>query len=433
MFAAIPLRMQISTLCLLVTFAGPNLFSQADEVGNVKDGLTFSEKDWPFWRGANRNGHGSPNQSPPTSWSSSENIAWKAPIPGRGHGSMAVYGNHVYLQTANEATGSQSVLCIDRSTGEQLWNSEVHASGGMRKNERSTAASSTPACDGKRIIVNFPNSDALYTTALDLNGKPIWQTRICDYIEHQGYGSSPTLYQSLAIISADNKAGGAIAGLDRETGKIVWQVNRPKLPNYPSPIIVHANGLDQLIMTGCDKVSSFSPMTGKLQWEIEGATTECVTSTVTDGARVFSSGGYPKNHLAAIFADGSGKIAWETKDRIYVPSFLIKEKTLYAVQDAGIAVAYDSATGKELWKSRVGGNFSASPVLVGDTLFATNEGGETVIYKANSTKFEQVARNQLGDEVFSTMVICDSNIYYRCAHLNDGKREEFLYCISKKQ
>jgi hypothetical protein len=40
------------------------------------------------------------------------------------------------------------------------------------------------------------------------------------------------------IVSADSKAGGALAGLNRQTGEIVWRRERPKMPNYASPIII---------------------------------------------------------------------------------------------------------------------------------------------------------------------------------------------------
>jgi hypothetical protein len=77
----------------------------------------------------------------------------------------------------------------------------------MRKNEKSTAASCTPACDGQHIYVAFPNDGRLMASALSLEGQVVWQTKITDYIEHQGYGASPALYQSLVIIAADTKAG----------------------------------------------------------------------------------------------------------------------------------------------------------------------------------------------------------------------------------
>lgn len=395
----------------------------------LNDGFKFPDSDWPWWRGPNRNGTASPNQSPPTQWERNQNTLWKTLIPGRGYSSMSIVGNHILLVTSDESTGAQSLLCLNRDTGNLLWNTTVHPSGGMRKNEKSTAASSTPACDGENVFVCFPNSDSLVTSALDLQGKILWQTKVCDYVEHQGYGASPALYQSLVIVAADNKGGGAIAGLDRKTGAIIWKHSRPKLPNYPSPILLNLFGKDQVLLTGCDKITSLNPLNGELLWESPGATTECVTSTLTNGTLVYTSGGYPRNHMSAILADGSGKIAWENENRVYVPSLLILNNTLYGVLDAGIAAAWDASTGKELWKHRLGGTFSASPILVGNHIYAFNESGEAFIYLATPDGFELIEKNKLGDELLATPVICNGHIYYRCAEEIDGKRQEILYCI----
>ena len=268
-------------------------------------------------------------------------------------------------------------------------------------------------------------------TALGLDGHEIWQTKITDYILHQGFGSSPTIYGPLVIVSADNKGTGAIAGLDRTNGKIIWKQDRPKLPNYTSPIILQVAGKEQLFFSGCNLVTSFDPLTGNKLWEIKGSTEECVTSTVTDGNLIYTSGGYPRNHLSAIHADGSGKVAWENGTRVYVPSMLMKDGYLYAVLDAGVAMCWKADTGEEKWKERLGGTFSASPVLVGDQIFATNETGSTWIFKASPTGFEKVAENKLADDVFATPTICDSRIYMRAAIKNDDKRQEFLYCLGK--
>src|SRR5207302_126022 len=113
------------------------------------------------------------------------------------------------------------------------------------------------------------------------------------------------------------KATGLIAGLERASGKIVWQVERPQLPNYASPIILKIAGRDRLFMTGCNLVASLDPLTGKKNWEVKGSTEETVTSTVTDGKLIVTSGGYPKNHVAALRAD-SGKTAWENGAKVYV-------------------------------------------------------------------------------------------------------------------
>jgi outer membrane protein assembly factor BamB len=396
--------------------------------------LSIAATDWPWWRGPQRNGIAAAGQAPPLQWSATENIRWKSPVPGRGHGSATVVGNQVFLTAADEERQLQSVLCFDRATGQELWRTEVHRGGLTTKgNKKSSQASTTVACDGVRVFVNFLNNDAVVTTALDRDGQQLWQTKISDFVVHQGYGASPAVYGPLVLVSADHKGeeGGAIAGLNRETGDVVWRHGRPATPNYTSPIVLHIAGRDQLIFTGCDVVSSFDPLSGEKLWEREGATTECVTSTVTDGRLVFSSGGYPRNHVCAFHGDGSGTIAWENNVRVYVPSMLIRDGFLYAVTDDGVAMCWRAATGEELWKGRLGGTFSSSPVLVGDHIYAINEGGHAFVFTASPREFELVAESQLGNEVFATPAICGNHIYLRVAELEGGRRQEYLYCIGQ--
>jgi outer membrane protein assembly factor BamB len=391
--------------------------------------LRSTATDWPWWRGPKLDGIAA-DQTPPLSWSETDNVRWKTPVPGRGHGSPTVVKDRVYLATAEVETETQSVMGFDRDAGKLLWKTEVHRGGFDKKgNSKSTHASSTIACDGRRLFVNFLHDGAIFTTALDLDGRKLWETKIADFINHQGFGSSPALYQSLVIVSADNKGTGAVAGLDRATGTVVWRVERPSLPNYTSPIIFQLAGRDQLLLTGCDLVTSLNPLTGEKLWEVAGATTECVTSAVTDGKLIFTSGGYPKNHMSAVAADGSGKIVWENKTRVYVPSLIAKDGYLYGVLDAGVATCWESATGKEVWKQRLGGTFSASPVLVGSNLFAVDETGKMTIFKASPTEFMVVGENQLGDEAFATPTFVGDRIYTRVAKTTDGVRQEWLYCL----
>jgi len=408
------------------TLVAGNDRSQAD----VTNRIDLASTDWPWWRGTNRNGIAAGGQTPPLRWTESQNVLWKSAVPGRGHGSPTVVGDQVFLATADEKREIQSVLCFHRITGKRLWKTDVHRGSLEKKgNSKASQASSSVACDGHRLFINFVNGGAVYTTALNRAGKRLWQTKITGYVTHQGYGSSPAIYKSLVIVSADNKGGGAIAALDRRTGKVVWKKERPKTPNYASPIILKAAGRVQLVFSGCDLVASFEPFTGKPLWEIKGSTTECVTSAVTDGRLVFISGGYPKNHIAAVRADGSGEIVWEIKTRVYVPSMLVDDGHLYAVLDAGIAMCWKSDTGEQLWKSRLDGTFSSSPILVGNHIYATNEAGKTFIFKATPERFELVAENQLGDEVFATPAICGSRIYTRVAARKNGRRQETLYCL----
>jgi outer membrane protein assembly factor BamB len=390
----------------------------------------FGKDDWPWWRGPARDGV-APAQKIPLQWTDVKNIVWEAPVPGRGHGSAIVVGERVFLATADEKEQVQGVLCLDRKSGKQLWHSEVHkgnfAKGG---NGKSSHASGTPACDGERVFINFLNDGAVYATALDLDGKRLWQDKVTDYTLHQGYGASPAVYGPLVIVMADNKGEGTglLAGLDRVTGKAVWTRKRPKAPNYSSPIILTIEKKDQLIQIGCDLVTSLDPLTGKENWEIKGATTECVTSPVTDGKHVFTSGGYPRNHVAAVKADGSG-VAWDKKTRVYVPSMLVRDGHLFGVTDVGEAFCWKSDSGKEVWTASLKGTFSASPVMVGDHILATNESGRTFVFKADPKEFEQVEENQLGNEVFATPTVCGGRVYIRAAFKQGNSRQEKLVCV----
>lgn len=424
--------MRYLLLLLFVTSILPPVSCLADEPSVVE--RSFAPTDWPWWRGPDRNGIASADQDPPLQWSKSKNVVWKTAIPGRSHGSITLVGDQVFLAAADEEADIQSVICLDRATGQLRWKTDVHR-GGMERggNKKASQASTTVACDGERVFVNFLNKKAVYTTALSRDGRQLWQTKITDYVVHQGYGSSPAVYGPLVIVSADTKreGGGAVAGLNRASGEIVWRHSRPQTPNYPSPIILSVAGREQMLLTGCDLVASYDPLTGRKLWEIEGATTECVTSTVTDGQLIFTSGGYPRDHVSAVRADGSGEVVWQNKARVYVPSMLARDGHLYAVADAGVAICFEAATGKELWKGRLGGTFSASPVMVGDKIFVTNEAGTTSIYKAQPDSFELIGKNKLGDEVLATPTICDSRIYMRVADHGDNGRQETLYCLGR--
>lgn len=420
----------------LCIFAATILFGSsllADEPAG-QSGISFPKTDWPFWRGPGSNGHADPAQQPPVSWSDSENVLWKTPVPGRGHGSPIVVGTRVFLTVADEARKVHSVVAFDRASGKQVWESVVHRDGFKfkgRLNKKASLASSTPACDGTRLFVNFLNGKDATTSAIDFNGKVLWQTKLSGYVVHQGYGSSPVIYKDLVIAAADNKSGGAIVAMNRESGKIVWKKNRPKNPNYPTPIVINAAGRDQLVLTGCGLVTSLEPATGKVIWEMKGATTECVTTTVSDGNIVLSSGGYPRNHMAAYRVDGSKEVVWENSNRMYVPSVVISNGHIFGVLDAGIAICIRCSDGKEMWKQRLGGTFSSSAVLVGEMVYVTSEDGTTHVFRANPKKFVSVAKSKLGDEVFATPAIVGGRCYNRVAHRDGDKRQEYLYCLAK--
>jgi outer membrane protein assembly factor BamB len=393
--------------------------------------IPLSAGDWPAWRGPTVDGHAAAGQKLPVKWSESENVLWKAEVRGKGHGSPTVVGDHVYLATADVETEEQLVLCFDRATGKKVWESVVHHEKlNTKGNKNSSQASSDVVSDGERLYVNFLNDGAIFTTALDFSGKKLWQRRVCDFQVHQGYGASPVVYQSIVLVAADHRGGGKMSGLNKVTGEIVWQQDRPPVANYASPAVITAAGKTQAVLAGCNKVESFDPLTGKKLWSIDGSTEETVVTAVTDGSRIFVGGGYPKNYTMAIEADGSGKIAWENMTRTYVPSMLVNNGHLYAVGDAGRATCWKAATGEELWSEKVDREFYGSPVMADSRIYVTSKGGVTSVFEATPEKFTLLGQNALGDECYSTPAICDNRIYLRAAKTSPS-RQEYLWCVGE--
>ena len=392
----------------------------------------FTSTDWPNWRGLTSDGQAKLVDGLPTKWSQTKNVVWKTFIPGRGHSTPTLVGNHIYLATADEDEMFQSVVCLNRFDGKVIWQTKVHEGQfAIGLNKHASHAGTTVVHDGELLYVNFVLGSQAYASALALDGELIWQKPIGKYKIHQGYGSSPMVFGNIVVFKADTKLGGVICGLDKKTGREIWRQDRPKFPNYTTPVVIESAGKKQMVFCGCELITSLDPLTGKKLWEVSGSTQECVSTLVTDGTHIFVSGGWPKNHTAAIVADGSGRVAWKNSARVYVPSMLIRNDFLYVTMDAGFAICWNAKTGEEQWKERLGGTFYTSPVMVGNRIYGTNLSGKTFIFEANPNEFKLIAANQLGDEVYASPIVSGDRLYLRVAFKGD-ERQEFLYAIGEK-
>lgn len=387
-----------------------------------------ADADWPWWRGPESNAS-RPGAHPPTNWSDILNVRWKSPVPGRGHSSPIVRADRVYLATADETARTQSLLAFDRQTGKPLWETTLNTGGQDHAHAKNTQASATPACDGERVFITFLNAQKVWLSAVDLDGKKLWSVDVGPFETMHGFSASPALHQSLVIVSADSQRGGFIAAVNRKSGEIVWRTQRAAETSFSSPIVARIAGKDQILMQGGNSVDSFNPETGERIWWYTGGPAETTSGTVTyEGDKVFVSGGYPARQTLCIRADGTGDVTkshlvWKTSQKFYVPSLLVHDGLVYAVEDTGVAHCFQASDGKEVWVRRLGGDFSASPVLAGKFLYLVNEAGRMFVMKPGREALV-VAENDLHDGGFATPAVCGEQLFIRTNHS--------LFCIAQE-
>ena len=408
--------------------------------------------DWPQWRGPQSSGV-SPEHGVALEWGAAENIAWKTPIPGRGHSSPIISGNRIFLTTAIEGEvlpGAKAaihymdekhektfvhpdsmgadhkqtfkVLCLDAASGKILWEQTAY-DGAVYDNrhKRSSFASPTPVTDGRTVFAFF-GSEGVY--AYDFSGKQLWKANI-GRIPNMGLGTgtSPVLHQNLLILQADEDtgAGSFILALDKRTGKEVWKTPRKVQVSWSTPVIVQSAGRTELVASGNELVIGYDPATGKELWRTKGVQSNAIASPVFAGDLVFVSAGFPKKTLA-IRLGGSGEltpdsgIVWTyEKGTAYVASNLLYDGFLYLITDKGILSCLDAKTGEVKYDSgRPPGaaTFTASPIAVDGKILITSEDGETYVIQPGP-KFEVLRTNSLGEPVYSSPAVSGGSIYIR--------------------
>jgi len=359
-------------------------------------------------------------------------VRWRVPIPGRGLSTPVVARQMVVVTTATEE--AQYVLAYHRESGDLLWQRRVHE-GSLpdRMHRKNSAATPTVAADEDGIYAVFHNGGRVFLTALDDSGELRWQRDagpfVCDY--RFGYAPSPALFEGKVYVVSEFEEGGFLAAFRAGDGEEVWRVPREIKTSYSSPIVGTVAGRPQLLLSGGEQVTSYDPATGAVLWQAEGCTKATCGTAVWSDAAVFVSGGFPNRETIAVLADGSARVLWRVEDKSYEQSLLYHEGHVYAFNDNGIAVCWDAETGEERWKERLGGPVSASPVLVGDRIYATNEQGVTFVFRADPERFEKLAEMKLGDEGFASLVMVGNQVYLRTAHHAGEDRQEYLYSLAE--
>ena len=421
----------VAALCLLVSLF---FFSLAN-----------AETTWPQFRGPDGQGH-SDATGLPLHWDESTNIVWKTPILGNGWSSPVVANEKIWLTSATEITASEAEREAADTSGKgllvaktiTLWACEVDLSSGklLRKikltevespqpiHSLNSYASPTPVLAKDRLYCHFGDYG---TFCLDtVKGEIVWQKRI--QLEHGvGPGSSPLLVDDLLVLTCDGMDTQYILALHAADGSKAWQTDRPAhrsdkpdfLKSFCTPLLIDVNGEEQLVIPGAQWCVAYAPYTGKEIWRVDhGQGFSIVPRPVFDGTHLFICTGYPASELVAIRADGRGDVTethidWKASKQIPArPSPLVHDDRIYTVNDGGIAQCFETATGDRLWKKRIGGKFSASPLYADGRLYLCSQEGRTTVIVPGD-EYEKLATNDLDGQLMASPVVVDNDLLLR--------------------
>lgn len=362
-----------------------------------------------------------------------DRVRWRTAVQGRGHSSPIVTDEAIFLTTADTREGTQSVLAFERTTGQPLWADVVHRGGLPKENHRkNTEASPTAAFDGKRLLVSFYNSDAIWVTAYGIDGQRLWQRSVGRYSPSRykyGYAASPAIHGDTAIVVGEWDGPSFLTAISLETGDEVWRSPRPDSTSFSSPIVARVAGRDQLLLSGALRVTSHDPLTGELLWEAPGTAMATCGTVVWDEQNVFASGGFPQSETVCVRADGSGDVVWKNNQKCYEQSLLHARGHLYAVTDQGVAYCWRGSDGTLMWRERLGGNYSSSPILVGDEIHVLNEAGQAFSFRTTPAQFDRVGEGKLGAEGFASPAVVGDTMYVRVAEHEPQGRQEYLLAL----
>ena len=403
-----------------------------------------SSRNWPSFRGPNASGLAD-GLGLPTKWDgeSSENVEWKTPIPGLGHSSPIIWEDRVFLTTAvsdnpdsifvhgldgridrrtDLSRHSFWVYCLDRLTGEVLW--EREASRGVPKIQRhrkNSYASSTPVTDGEHVIAYF-GSEGLF--AYDFDGNLLWNQELgvidagASYDDTYDWGSasSPIIYKNLIFLLADQQEGRSfLAAFDVATGERVWQTPRDVMSSFSTPTIFEGPERVELVTNGADYMHGYDPLTGEELWSLAGSSRNTTPTPVVSGEHVFITSGY---RIKPIFALRSGgQVAWSSEQGgSYMTTPVAYDGYLYTCQNNGVVSCYRASSGERVYQKRVAaGAFSASPVASDGKLYFTSEDGEIYVVRAGP-EYELLETNRMGEVCMATPAAAKGQLLVRTQH-----------------
>lgn len=389
-----------------------------------------AEGEWPSWRGPNADGHARETDLP-IRWDA-KTLAWKAPLPGIGQSSPVIWGDRIFLTSALDKGKTRVVFCVDRLKGTILWKHDAWTGEPEPSHAMNGWASATCVTDGERVVAFF-GKGGIHCTTVD--GKHLWSRELGTFPGIWGTSACPIIVGDLVIQNCDAVKEAFIVGLDKKTGKTVWQTPRPapEKGGWSTPVLIQAGDHQELVLNGEAKVIAYDPLTGKQLWSCKAFAGRGEPTVAFGKGLVYVVNGLAGD-IYSIRPGGSGDVtkshmAWHTprtggRDQ---PSPILLNNDLVVVNMGGIATSYDGTTGKERWKDRLRGAFTASPIAAGKYLYYVSEAGDTFVIDPSGPKMNLVAENSLNtpsNELFrSSPAVSHGQIFLRS--------QTNLYCIGK--
>jgi outer membrane protein assembly factor BamB len=410
--------------------------------------------DWPNWRGPVSTGV-STERSLPTTWSATENIAWKAAIAGVGISTPIVSGDRLFVTSqlgagvsrqgprlvqggdaaamgeralgggrAPAANPDKPVFVVEafaRADGKRLWERRFDAEGTLTPtHEKHNLATPSPVTDGTLVFALFGTGQL---AAINRDGTVAWQQHLgkqyAPFDIQWGHGSSPILYGDTVILLCDHPSSSYLIALDKRTGKERWKTDRGKgRASYSTPLVVSGASGDELIVNSTERIDAYDPRKGTFLWHVGEANRFPVPSPVSHNGVIYTSRGYRSGPYMAIKPGGRGDVTsthviWSVATGApYVSSLLRYEGIIYMANDVGVLTAVDAATGERVWQERTDGVFSASPVGGGGHVYFLSENGDTVVVKAGRAP-HVVARNAVGERARASPAISNGRLFLR--------------------
>ena len=401
--------------------------------------LTFvppsdGEVNWPQFRGPDGTGQAR-SLSLPLHWSETNHVKWKTPIHGRAWSSPVVWENQVWLSSATEDGHDLFAICLDATTGKIVHDLKLFTVAEPQfAHKFNTYASPTPVIEKGQVYITFGSPG---TACLDREtGKVLWERRDLECNHYRGAGSSPISFEDLLIMHFDGSDHQFVIALDKASGKTRWKTNRsidfqdlgpdgkPTAEGdfrkaFATPHVAMFGQEQVLISIGAKATYGYDPRTGKELWRVEERTSHSgSTRPVVSRDLIYYPTGFSKGQLLAVRPNGRGNVtdthvAWKLKRNVPCkPSLLYLDEALYMIDDGGIASCLDAKTGEEIWRERIGGNYSASPLAAGNRIYFFSEEGKTTVIAARR-EFKVLAENNLDDGFMASPAVAGDALILR--------------------